>query len=371
MNQGREIPIGLLAFSAAHRALPSDALQLGRNLVTDLESGEANVRTDRNQELARGVTEGTKRVRHDAGHCTTPASVNRSDVAGRGVRDEQRNAVCGTRRDGDVGITSKKRIAFGIGDARRVVHARHHAHFDAVNLALLEQSIERYPEVLDEASPILVDRSVLVAEVVTEVERIEGRSAHTAMARSEGMAETMPLQKDRMQRTHSVCSSMARLRELLRRARSRVLQVRAGSWQLHRFPSAEWTQALKVALNTDREYREVGKPWTFGPVAMIVRADSSYGLERDAGIVLDVHQGECRGARFVEGESDPADAEFVIVGTYARWRDVIEGRLDPIKAMMEGKLKLARGHLPTIIRFVEPSRLVVASASKVPTWFSE
>ena len=71
---------------------------------------------------------------------------------------------------------------------------------------------------------------------------------------------------------------------------------------MHRFPSAEWTQALKIALNTDREYREVGKPWTFGPVAMIVRADSSYGLERDAGIVLDVHQGECRGARFVEGE---------------------------------------------------------------------
>ena len=93
--------------------------------------------------------------------------------------------------------------------------------------------------------------------------------------------------------------------------------------------------------------------------------------ERDARIVLDLHRGECRGARFVEGDCDPVDADFVIVGSYAEWRDVIEGRLDPIKGMMEGKLKLARGHLPTIIRFVEPSRLVVQSASKVPTIFAD
>ena len=309
------------------------------------------------------MAQGTKGVRHDAGHCTAPASVNRSDVARWGVSDQQRNAVGGTRRHGDVGITSEKRIAFGIGDRRGVVGGRHRMHFDAVNLALLEQSIERYGEAFGEASTVLVDRGVLVAEVVAEVERVVGRSAHSPVAGGEDVAKTMLLQKGRMESTHSVCSSMARLREPLRRATWRLFQVRAGSWQLHRFPSAEWTQALKVALNTDREYREVGKPWTFGPVAMIVRADSSYGLEQDAGMVLDEHQGECRGARFVEGESDPADAEFVIVGTYARWRDVIEGRLDPIKAMMEGKLKLARGHLPTIVRFVEPSRLVVACAS--------
>lgn len=104
---------------------------------------------------------------------------------------------------------------------------------------------------------------------------------------------------------------------------------------------------------------------------MVVRSDPNRGLERDAGIVLDLHRGECRGARFVEGDGDPVDADFVIVGSYAEWRDVIEGRLDPIKGMMEGKLKLARGHLPTIIRFVEPSRLVVQSASKVPTQFGD
>lgn len=140
---------------------------------------------------------------------------------------------------------------------------------------------------------------------------------------------------------------------------------------MYRFPSVEWTEALRTALNNSRAYREAGKSWTFGAVAMIVQSDPESGIEHDAGIVLHVHGGECQGARFVEGDSDPSDAEFVIVGSYARWKDVIQGKLDPIKGMMEGKLKLQRGHLPTIIRFVEPSRLVVASASKVPTLFAD
>lgn len=138
---------------------------------------------------------------------------------------------------------------------------------------------------------------------------------------------------------------------------------------MHRFPSEEWTQALRIALNNNHEYREVGKPWTFGPVAMIVRGDPANAMRHDAGMVLDVHGGECRGARFVEGAADPEDAEFVIVASYARWKEVIQGKLDPIKGMMEGKLKLTRGHLPTIIRFVESSRQLVASARRVPTHF--
>ena len=138
---------------------------------------------------------------------------------------------------------------------------------------------------------------------------------------------------------------------------------------MYRFPSKEWTEALKVALNNDRAYREAGKPWTFGSVAMVVRSDPANGLEKDAGMILDVHQGECRGARFVEGVDDSVEAEFVIVASYARWKEVIERKLDPIRGMMEGKLKLVRGDLPTMIRFVEPARIVVASASKVPTEF--
>ena len=138
---------------------------------------------------------------------------------------------------------------------------------------------------------------------------------------------------------------------------------------MHRFPSKEWTAAYKVALNHNRAYREAGKLWKFGPVAIIVRCDPASGLEQDACVVLDVHEGQCRDAQFIEGTDDPAHAKFVIAGSYARWKDIIEGKLDPIKAMMQGKLKLTRGHLPTIIRRVESARQLVVSACRVPTDF--
>lgn len=139
---------------------------------------------------------------------------------------------------------------------------------------------------------------------------------------------------------------------------------------MHRFPSEEWTEAWRVALSNDPAYREAGKPWRFGSVAVIVQSDPANGVERDAGMILDVDRGECHGATFVEDVDNSVEADFVIVASYVCWKDVIERKLDPIKGMMEGKLKLVRGHLPTIIRFVEPARIVVASASKVPTDFN-
>ena len=135
------------------------------------------------------------------------------------------------------------------------------------------------------------------------------------------------------------------------------------------FPSAPWTAAFKDAINNNPEYQKHGAPWTFGSVAMVVEADSSLGLDEAAAIILDVHQGSCREASFVTGlESvDSADPAFIIVADYARWKLVVEGELDPIKGMMEGKLKLTKGHLPTMIRFVHSSRALVTSAKDVPT----
>lgn len=238
-----------------------------------------------------------------------------------------------------------------------------------MHLPLFEEAIAAECHTLREARTVLADRVVLILQVKTEVQSVVRSDAHSAGTRCKRMTEAVPIQKGGMQSTHIVLCSTARLREPPLHAKEAVPQVRAGSWLVHRFPSEEWTAALRIALNNDRTYREVGKAWTFGAVAMVVRSDPANGVQQAAGIILDVHAGECRSARFVEGTDDPPDAEFVIVASYARWKDVIEGKLDPIKGMMDGKLKLTRGHLPTIIRYVEPARLLVSSASKVPTDF--
>jgi putative sterol carrier protein len=136
-----------------------------------------------------------------------------------------------------------------------------------------------------------------------------------------------------------------------------------------RFPSAEWTAAYKDAVNANARYRDHGKTWNHGPVAMVIEKDPTLGIPEPLGMVLDVHEGMCRATEYLPAEQASAKAPFVIVAPYDQWKKVIQGELEPIKAMMQGKLKLTKGPLPTMIRYVDASRELVESAAKVPTEF--
>lgn len=133
-----------------------------------------------------------------------------------------------------------------------------------------------------------------------------------------------------------------------------------------KFPSAEWTEAFKDAVNASAGYRAAGKGWTHGSVAYVLEADPRIGTSEDMAMVLDLHAGECRGARYVPAK-DAEDANFVIVASYPRWKEVLSGETDPTKAMMQNKLKLRKGHLPTIVKFVVASKELVSSATAIDT----
>jgi putative sterol carrier protein len=135
-----------------------------------------------------------------------------------------------------------------------------------------------------------------------------------------------------------------------------------------RFPSEPWCAAYRDAINANPGYRAAGREWTFGPVAMVVSAEPAIGIAQDTGMWLDVHQGECRECRLTTRE-EADKAGFVIVASYARWKEVIRGQLDPTKGMMQNRLKLTKGHMPTMVKFVLASKELVASSARVPTTF--
>ena len=95
------------------------------------------------------------------------------------------------------------------------------------------------------------------------------------------------------------------------------------------------------------------------------------GTERDMAMVLDLHAGECRNADYVDGEAAQASAEFVIVAEYPKWREVLSGQVDPTKAMMQNKLKLQKGHLGTIVKYVVASKELVRSALAIETQYPD
>jgi putative sterol carrier protein len=136
------------------------------------------------------------------------------------------------------------------------------------------------------------------------------------------------------------------------------------------FPSPEWAAAYKDAINANGAYKTAGKDWTYGVVAMVVKADPSLRISEDIALWLDVHQGACRECKLVSATLAQG-AAFVLYADHARWKQVIKKELDPIKGMMQGKLKLTKGHMPTIVKYVTASKELVESTSRVPTQFRD
>jgi putative sterol carrier protein len=135
-----------------------------------------------------------------------------------------------------------------------------------------------------------------------------------------------------------------------------------------RFPSAEWCSAYKEAINATPGYKLAARDWTHGSVAMVVTADPSIGLNEDMAMWLDVHQGACRSCTLVSRE-EAEKASFVLVAPYSRWKEVIRKELDPTKGMMQNKLKLTHGHMPTMVKFVTSNKELVEATTRIPTQF--
>jgi putative sterol carrier protein len=135
------------------------------------------------------------------------------------------------------------------------------------------------------------------------------------------------------------------------------------------FPSAAWASAYRDAINANALYRKSAATWDQGAIALVCQPAPALGFDSPQAIVLDLHHGECRAVEYVTDRAALANTPFIIEAEYPQWKAVIGGELDPIKAMLMGQLRLAKGHLPTIIRDVEGSKQLVLSARDVDTEF--
>jgi putative sterol carrier protein len=132
------------------------------------------------------------------------------------------------------------------------------------------------------------------------------------------------------------------------------------------FPSREWTEIYVERINASPEYREAAASWE-GDVCFVFEAEPDMGVE-ETWAWFDLWHGACREWRYDITSDEGGTAKFVIRAPYSRWKDVINKELDPIKGMMQGKLKL-KGDLPTLVRYVKAANELVNLAGTVPTEF--
>jgi putative sterol carrier protein len=132
------------------------------------------------------------------------------------------------------------------------------------------------------------------------------------------------------------------------------------------FPSDEWLKRYRDLINGSQEYGEAAEDWE-GDVAFFLEAEPDRGVPEDLVAWLDLRHGECRGARMITADEGERSA-YGIRAPYSRWREVVQGDLEPVKAMVQGKLKL-RGDLANIVRHVRAAKELVYLTTLVPTEF--
>ncbi len=135
------------------------------------------------------------------------------------------------------------------------------------------------------------------------------------------------------------------------------------------FPSEAWLKDYVDRINASSSYREAAAAWE-GDVCFVFEREPDKGVPEDVWAWLDLWHGECRDAKHGISEEEGEKAKFIIRAPYSRWKEVITGTLDPVKGMMQGKLKL-KGDLPTIVRHVNAANELVAIAGTVPTEFPD
>ena len=133
-----------------------------------------------------------------------------------------------------------------------------------------------------------------------------------------------------------------------------------------KFPSNEWAEEYAKQLNASEAYERAAKDWE-GDFIFTVEADDT--LAETAYLFVGLYHGKCTDTALVASE-DEREAQFIIRASAANWRKVIEGKLDPIPAMMTRKLKL-KGDMMKVMRYPKAAKEMVNCVSRVPTDFGD
>lgn len=134
------------------------------------------------------------------------------------------------------------------------------------------------------------------------------------------------------------------------------------------FASQEWLDEYKVLINQSEAYREAAAGWE-GAIAYHFEPEPDRNWPDPTYVLMDLMHGECRDARLTDRE-EAEQAPFLIRGPYTRWKQVVTRELDPIKAMMQGKLRVS-GDLATLVRYVDAANELVNLAASIPTEFPD
>ena len=125
------------------------------------------------------------------------------------------------------------------------------------------------------------------------------------------------------------------------------------------FPSDVWIKALKDRLNNSAAYAQAAKNWEGDLYFQVDYADRAPAL-----LYVDLWHGQCRDAYAVTGTETAQKAAFRLSATMENFIKVLKSELDPIQAMVTGKIRVQGNmvmmmkNIPAVLEFVRTARQI-------------
>lgn len=128
--------------------------------------------------------------------------------------------------------------------------------------------------------------------------------------------------------------------------------------------SEDWAAAYIDAINANEEYAKSSKNWELGAIALVIKQD---GGER--AVIVDLLHGKCLKSTSITMTEAHEQATFVVEGDEAAWKQVLAGEIQPLMAIMRGKLKLGKGSIAKLLPYTKGAIELVHSAQTLDTEF--
>lgn len=133
-----------------------------------------------------------------------------------------------------------------------------------------------------------------------------------------------------------------------------------------KFGDPEWVESFVTTLNKNKAYEEAAETWE-GDFLFIIWPSKEGGNDEDIVMWMDLWHGKCRDFAMLPSR-DAKEAAFIYEGEYRNWKEIIEGRLDPIKALLTRKMKLT-GDRAKVMRATRAAKELVRTAQMIKTEF--
>ena len=133
-----------------------------------------------------------------------------------------------------------------------------------------------------------------------------------------------------------------------------------------KFGTPEWIEQFVRTLNENQAYAEAAETWE-GDFLFIVYPSKEAGFNEEVVMWMDLWHGKCRKHAMLPNR-DTKDTAFIYEGTLENWQEIIEGRLDPIKALLTRKMKLT-GDRAKVMRATRAAKELVRTAQMIKTEF--